>query len=93
MTIRPVADCTRHFVDNHNGMYYAHRCMHIGNRFVVEIRSRESGFVVVDYVEDLPNGDVLVEGYDPNPEYVDRIWERLTGYLLAGCPPNKQRSQ
>lgn len=96
--------CTRHFASpdpNTKRSYYAKRCMHVGNRFVVEIRPTQWDGGFVDYVEDLPDGEVIVEGHsalnygageDPETdEWGDRaddLWDYLTKRMMAGDPPN-----
>ena len=76
------------------------RCAHLDNRFVVAMRNRR-GTCFVDYVEDLPDGDLLVEphtacfhgglsdvplGY--NEGAVNRLFEELERKMLAGEPPH-----
>lgn len=76
-------ECTRHFTwdKSHATVAYTVRCMHLGSRFVVEIHSVDSDFVVIDYVEDLPNGDVLVEDDETGG------WDHHVAKMLSGRAP------
>lgn len=83
-----MADCARHHLPSRPSTdprqpYYVLRCMHIGSRFVVDVRSRDSAYVACDYVEDLPGGELLVEPGD-QADY----WEEFTARLLSGDPPH-----
>lgn len=88
-------ECTRHGLPwqptgDWYQPYYVARCSHYGRRFVVDIRNAESGFVIVDYVEDLPDGDVLVEAHSPASEDVGTCWDRLVARMLADDPPQPE---
>lgn len=71
------------------------RCCHIGARFVVQATSPRTGYVMVDYVEDLPDGGLVIETndwYEPNSEAIDLIWQRAVERMRADDPPNAERS-
>lgn len=86
------AECTRHGfthepTNNPHQPYYVERCSHIGSRFVVQIRSQFSGFVMVDYVEDVPGGDMVIEAHEPTD--ADATWDWLNQRMADGDPPKQ----
>lgn len=90
-----ISECRRHgipTVPTTGVPYYVARCAHFGERFVVQINANDSGFIIVDYVEDLPDGDVLVEGHYPGlfDEELDELWQELTARMLANDPPRRE---
>jgi hypothetical protein len=69
--------------------YKVTRCAHIGQRFVVQIEPVDGHyFTTVDYVEDLSDGDVVVEAYSPQREDVDAVWDDLVAKMRADVPPD-----
>lgn len=86
------AECDRHFPfvpDPTPGTtgypmfpYHTVRCTHLGNRFVVETANQASGWRFVDYVETLPDGEVVVETGE---------WEALVAQMERGEPPMPER--
>lgn len=85
------AKCDRHFSFHPTGdpflPWYSVRCLHIDNRFLVEVGNEphpDWGFV--DYVEERPDGTLVVE--------TDREqggWERLGERIRAGDPPKGEK--
>lgn len=63
------------------------RCAHFQNRFVVEIAGTSSESHFIDYVEDMPDGSVVVEGYWVAPERQPEMWALLNAKMLEGEPP------
>lgn len=74
--------------------YWNVRCIHFGNRFVLQINSVDTGFVAVDYVERI--GDqVIIEAHSwvlPNLTEITDTWERLQQRIISGDPPNEEWS-
>lgn len=71
--------------------WYVVRCSHCGPRFVVHLRDHETGFNIVDYVEDLASGDVLVEDVDGlGDDDSAKAFDRLVARMLAGEPPQPE---
>lgn len=70
--------------------WVARRCSHYGSRFVVELHCAPLGYSHVDYVEDLPGGDVVVENHTVfgNQPMTDTVWDSLVAKMLAGVPPD-----
>ena len=67
------------------------RCAHIDKRFVVEIRREFGRPFVVDYGECLPNGEVVVEGGDPQTEeQVTELWDDMTNRMIGGQAPRSE---
>lgn len=58
-------------------LYYWSRCAHVEETFIVEIRNSNDEITFLDYVLDLPNGEVVVEGHSPDEESLARYWEIL----------------
>ncbi len=57
-------ECERHPRDYFGKNFQVERCAHFGNRFVIQIEWNGKTCPrgpAVDYVEDLPDGEVLVE--------------------------------
>lgn len=71
--------------------WYVVRCSHVGPRFVVHLRDHQTGYNIVDYVEDLPDGEVIVEacgGLDDDASA--RAFDRLVARMVAGDPPRPE---
>jgi len=86
MTVSAASECTRHGLhptrEKHKpDDWFVYRCFHIDQRFVVDIRCDRWRAVHCDYVEDLPNGDLIVEPGDEDD------WELFTSRLLVGDGP------
>jgi hypothetical protein len=75
------------------GRYYVRRCAHLGNRFIVEIRSNRpaSQYAILDYVEDAtPGGAEIIEAYDTmTDEQADATWARLYARMTSGVGPEE----
>lgn len=95
-----LSECRRHRLpsqyDPASGPYYVKRCAHFGERFVVEIK-RGDGIIggVVDYVEDVSDGEVIVEGhaavsYETGQDR-EGIWEWLVERMMADDPPDPEK--
>ena len=99
MNSKHASECNRHHIPWEAGpddLFSVRRCAHLGDRFVVEIRATqwEGGFI--DYVEDLPDGEVLVEGhsaydYSQNKDR-EGIWEALIERMMRDDPPDTEKS-
>lgn len=86
-------ECERHAPPHFSGNYIVVRCAHFGTRFVVEFRTSLPDRHFMDYVEDLPDGDVLVQaGYVP-VENSDDVWDYLHRCMMAGIPPDPELSE
>lgn len=68
--------------------WYVVRCVHVGNRFVVELKHGQLGDSVVDYVEDTRDEDARV--LEVTVETGE--WENLHRKLLNGDPPNPENN-
>lgn len=71
------------------------RCTHIGERFVVQMQNPETGYVLVDYVEDLPDDGLIIETndwYHAEPAQLDTVWQRAVERMRADDPPVPERS-
>lgn len=87
-----LSECERH-VFWHGPGYRVVRCTHIGERFVMH-GEHGSCYVAVDYVEDLPDGGVIVEGtdwYEPEPDAVEATWDDKVSRMRADIPPDPER--
>lgn len=85
-------ECPRH---NFGSVGKLIRCCHIGERFVVHAHNPDTGYVMVDYVEDLPNDGLIIETndwYEPSPEAIETIWTQAVERMRADDPPNPDRS-
>lgn len=85
------SECTRH-VDA-KGVYSVPwrvgRCVHLGNRFVVQWNSLSGSPLFVDYVEDGATAIECYEAYSVNEASVDMAVESLVKRMLADDPPCK----
>lgn len=90
------AECPRHGLPWTPSMkreepYYVVRCAHIGSRFVVNIRSWDLGFNSIDFVEDLPGGDLIIEPCHSNDASdAAMIFASLCARMLAGESPQPE---
>ena len=68
--------------------YTVARCDHLGDRFVVQSDYCKSPLTWVDYVEDLPDGTVLVESRAlVYAAEIAAVWDAFVAKMLAGIPP------
>jgi len=91
------------FCERHKGNHLIRRCAHLGDRYVAELRIKpgtavgqplalasatwDSGYI--DYSEDLPDDDMIVEGHRfETREEAATLWEEMTGRMLRGEAPN-----
>ena len=78
------AVCERHSPSQFGANLAVVRCAHWSNRFVVEFRTSFQGWHFIDYVEDLPDDDVLMQAnYVPMGKW-DEVWSYLHGLMMAG---------
>ncbi len=80
------------FCDRHKTISLVRRCCHLGNRFVIEMRRGDEAYRTVDFVEDLPDGGVLVEAdccWDEQQAQV--IWDWQVERLKNGETPVPER--
>ncbi len=89
----PAIGCPRH-----KGQWHERRCYHLGNRFVDWVQMDEwdgrpggGGWsCFIDYVEDLPDGGVIVEpNHANNPEQAEELWQRQVAKMCRGEPPDR----
>jgi hypothetical protein len=86
----PAIGCERH-----RDVWLCRRCCHLGNRFVAWVDSegisRGSWWAHIDYVEDLPDGEVLVEpGHADTLEAALELWDDMVAVMKSGRPPNPE---
>ncbi len=89
----PAIGCPRH-----RGEWHERRCYHLGNRFVDWVQmdnwdGRPGGggwSCFIDYVEDLPEGGVIVEpNHANNAGEAEELWQRQVAKMYRGEPPDK----
>lgn len=93
------SECRRHrfpMTPGPGDTIYTPRCVHLGNRFIVEFRSTRLPGGCVDYVEDLPNGDLICESHsfwEDVPAFglpsVDALWNQLEERMREGNGPQE----
>ncbi len=80
------------FCERHKGNTLVRRCCHLGNRCVIESRiaGHQQGFI--DYVEDLPDGDLICEpGLLLDRGGLDKAWLRAIERMKRGDAPVVER--
>lgn len=88
----PALGCPRH-----KDHWIFKRCAHLGSRFVVwsqmiDWTAKIGWSAYIDYVEDLPDGDVIVQGnYTRNQEQAEEMWALMVKLMESGEAPNPER--
>lgn len=86
-------ECQRHPSGWLNPGYGVVRCLHLGDRFIVWIKSNEEGdhYQFVDYVEDRgEEGKLIVESHYPDSyQEAQEIFKLLEEKILEGIPPEE----
>jgi len=91
MTEMQQTECERHpTLDYFGPGTTIFKCAHLGPRFVIAMGGILGAFFV-DYVEDLSDGEVLVEAHFSMDEW-ETAFDALETLMLFDVPPNPERS-
>ncbi len=84
------------FCERHKDRHEIRRCAHLGNRFVAWVQlddwlKPEDWCCFVDYVEDKPDGGIIVEpSHTHTVEDAQVLWQEQIEKMQAGIPPDPE---
>jgi hypothetical protein len=83
-----ISECPMHTNFSANPNFRVVRCSHLGSRYVIETAHADGSPLGLDYVEEFPDGGILLEPYTGSCRDLDAAWDRFVARMRQDIPPD-----